>query len=292
MIGVGPWLDLGVALLLALTVALLYRLATTDAAFVSLPDAGADADVEDETPANSGRWRALAGYYPRLARQAGYDPGALEWTYWLAKLGLAVLVPLLVLVAWSRWSAGTPWLLLPVLIPAGFFLPDLALLWARRTRRLRIRRALSFFLDLMVSLLRSGLGLEEAFRRAGRGGLDQDHPLAREVALVDLELAAGKSRGVAFEALAERTGVRELKSLAAALRLGLRVGSSVRATLEAQADLMRTKRREETRRQLALAPLKTLLPVILCGFPVFIVFVLFPAVVEIFSVLGELATLF
>ncbi len=278
------WLDLGLALLLALTVAQLYRLAT----------AGGEtyapiADVDEDSGEEAG---APAGYYPRLARQAGYDPDSLRWPYWLARIALAVLVPLIALVLWSRWQGDIPWLLLLGLVLLGFFLPDLALLQVRRSRRQRIRRALSFFLDLMVSLLRSGLGLEEAFSRAGRGGLDEDHPLAREVALVDLEMVAGKERAAAFESLAERTGVRELRSLASALRLGLRLGSPVRETLEAQAGLMRTKRQEETRRQLALAPLKTLLPVVLCGFPVFIVFVLFPAVVEIFSVLGELAALF
>ncbi len=287
MTGLGPWLDLGVAVLLALVVAQLYRLATAGAgAYAPLADVELDGEAAETPPTR------LTGYYPRLARQAGYDPDSLRWAYWLAKVALAVLAPLLTLVLWSRSQGGIPWPLALVLAPLGFFLPDFALLRARRARRLRIRRALSFFLDLMVSLLRSGLGLEEAFRRAGRGGLDEDHPLAREVALVDLELAAGRSRGAAFEALAERTGVRELRSLATALRLGLRLGSSVRATLEAQADLMRTKRREETRRALALAPLKTLLPVILCGFPLFVVVVLFPAVVEIFTVLGEIATLF
>lgn len=291
MIGAGPWLDVGLAALLVVTVAQLYRLATTGASYAPLTEAGADFEDEYELRPAS-RWLRSMRYYPRLARQAGYDPDSLRWTYWLAKISLVILVPLLALVVWARWQGTTPWLALWVLVPLGFFLPDLALLRARRHRRLRIRRALSFFLDLMVSLLRSGLGLEEAFSRAGRGGLDHNHPLAREVALVDLELVAGKERGAAFEALAERTDVKELKSLASALRLGLRLGGSVRETLEAQADLMRTKRREETRRALALAPLKTLLPVILCGFPVFIVFVLFPAVVEIFTVLGEIASLF
>jgi pilus assembly protein TadC len=92
--------------------------------------------------------------------------------------------------------------------------------------------------------------------------------------------------------MALRTGVKELRSVAAALRLGMRLGNPVQDTLSAQADLLRTRRREDARRELSLAPLKTLLPILLCGFPIFLVLVIFPALVEISELLGEMQDLF
>jgi pilus assembly protein TadC len=243
-------------------------------------------DDRDDPPAGP------VGYFGRLARQSGYHPEALHWIYWVAKIGLAVLLPLAALQLWARWGAHPAWLLLVGLLLLGFFSSDLWLFAVRRARRRRIRHALSFFLDLIVSLLHSGLGLEEAFRRASRDGLETGHPLALEAGLVDLELGAGKERGQAFESMALRSGVTELRSVAAALRLGMRLGNPVQDTLSAQADLLRTRRREDARRELSLAPLKTLLPILLCGFPIFLVVVIFPALVEIAQLLGEMQGLF
>jgi pilus assembly protein TadC len=267
----GLWLDLLLFGLLLAVLLLIYR-----------------ANSGDESLASGQSWRErIAGYYPRLARQAGFDPARFSWVYWLSKLFLAVVLPLLVL---EVWAAPLPSIV--VLAVLGFLLPDLWLARARRRRRRRIRGALSYFLDLLVALLHSGLSLEEAFRRAGRGGLEEGHPLAEEVALVAVELDVGKDRAPAFQALAERTGVSELKGVAAALSSGVRYGVGLEATLEAQASLLRARQREGVRKQINTAMVRSLLPLFLCGYPVFVVLVLFPAMIEMFRAFGALAEIF
>ena len=77
---------------------------------------------------------------------------------------------------------------------ACFFLPDLWLWLRRRARMRRIRESLSYAVDLLVALLHAGLGLEKAFRRVASEGLDRDHPLGQEMALVASELEAGADR--------------------------------------------------------------------------------------------------
>lgn len=285
----GIWLDLLLLALVAALALLLYRMGRERPA-PRLRDPEAEGEAAAAVAAEP---RGFPRYLHRWARQAGLDPGALVAPWWLAKILLAALLPLLAVEAAARapfFAMPVPWLVL--LAAAGFLLPDLWLLLRRRARVRRIRIALSYFLDLVVSLLHSGLGLDEAFRRAGRQGLDPDHPLAKEVALVDNELEIGKERSLAFDALAARTGIREFRGVAAALRLGLRLGNSVQATLDAQADLLRLKRREAARRQISLAPLKTLLPILLCGFPLFAVLVIFPALAEILALLREIGALF
>ncbi len=279
MIG-GLWLDLTLLALLAATLVLLYRLRQEN------PLLAADTTGEAPRP-----W-PLRSRFPALARQAGFDPGRLRWFYWLAKVALAAAVPFLLAELLATLGDRPPALWIAVLALFGFFLPDLWLLWRRRWRRQKIQRSLSYFLDLLVALLHSGLGLEEAFRRAGREGLERSHPLAREVRLVGLELDAGEERGAAFGALADRTGVPELRAVAAALRLAVRHGTSVEAALETQADLLRTKRRENARREVTAAVTKSIFPLFLCGFPVFLVIVFFPAILELYETFRALADVF
>jgi tight adherence protein C len=232
-------------------------------------------------------------YYPALARQAGHDPDGLFWIYWGGKALLALLLPLLFLelvgLALPGLGVGLPWLLPPALL--GFALPDLSLLAARRARRRQIARSLSFFMDLLVAFLHTGMDLERAFRKAGREGFDLRHPLGREVDLVGRELDAGRDPGAAFDALAARTGVADLRAAASALRIGMKLGTSVRTTLEAQAEILWTKRRETALRAIHAASIKVMFPVMLCGFPIFILLTFFPALLEIFDALGSITDL-
>ena len=211
------------------------------------------------------------GYFWRLARPAGLAPEQ-AWPFFIgSKIALAVLLPLFAVMVLGAGIFG-------VLVAAivGFFAPDALIAYVRRQRQTAIRRALSFFLDLLVSLLQAGLSLDEAFKRAAREGLPKGHPLAEEAALVVEEMDMGRDRAAGFQALADRTGVRELRGLANALALGLGIGTSVETTLRAQADLARAKRREEGLARLQMASAEVLLPLMLCGFPVFLVIVFFP----------------
>jgi tight adherence protein C len=230
------------------------------------------------------------GFFGRIARQAGYDPKSFLPIFWLLKVILAALLPLAVNeIASDRMVENLPVWVLVLVGVFGFFAPDLWLLSVRKDRQKKIAWGLPYFLDLVVAFLRSGLGLEESFRRAGREGFRPDHPLAQEVALVSRELDLGKDRAAAFRALAERTGVAGMRGVAAALESGLRLGASVEATLRGQAEVLRAKRREDTMRAVQLASVKALVPVMLCGFPIFIVIVFFPAVTEVMRTFGAIA---
>lgn len=272
------WLDSALALLVAAALYGLYRVSTNQ------PMVARTASAEPGKVA-----RFFRTHYPKLARQAGFDAASIGWNL-AVKLVLAALLALVSLELGGRESSV---LLVVVAALVGFLLPDLWLLNARRRRRRRVRAALSFFLDLLVALLQSGMGLEAAFRKAGRGlRFGRSQPLADEVELVALELDLGKDRSAAFEALADRTGVTELRGIAAALRLGLRLGVSVEATLAAQAEALRLKHREDSLRQINRAAVQALVPTILCGFPILVLLVFFPAVLEIMDALELLRSAF
>jgi tight adherence protein C len=279
----GFWLDLLLAGLLIAALAVFYRLQWPRRAPAEGPGSG-----ERDTALDFRLGRHLRRYYPTLVRQAGFDPEAWRWPYWASKILAGVFFPLLLLDSWPR--APVPVLLLLGLV--GFALTDLWLILLRHRRRQRVTLALAYFLDLLVAFLQAGLSLQEAFRRAGRDGFETSHPLAREVLLVSRELDAGREPDVAFQALADRTGVPDLQGVASALRSGLRLGASVVRTLGSQAELLWTKRRELALRKINGAVVKSVFPLMLCGFPIFFVLAFLPGILELVDLLTEVTSVF
>lgn len=244
--------------------------------------------LRNRATGQAGATGGLTGVGGRL-RMAGIPPlpSALV-QYWAAKVFCACGLALLVQAVFSIRSLPptAPSLALPLL--AGFFLPDLGLSMAIRRRREEIRRGLSFLLDLVVALLRAGLPLDRALFRAAREAFPDQHPLADEILRLEGEIGAGKDRGTAFYVLADRTGIGELRALAAAVHVGLRSGASVEDMLESQADTLRERRREEAIRRINTSAALSILPVVLCGLPLFAVVVYFPAFLDILETLRSL----
>ena len=229
-----------------------------------------------------------SGVEQRL-RQSGISADGLGKTqYWSGKLFCACLGALTILgiqtIQAKPIEAAS--LMLPALI--GFLLPDLWMERARRRRVSQIRSSLSFYLDLVVALLRAGLPIHRALFKAARDGFADAHPLPEEVLRIEAEIQAGKDRGTAFYALADRTGVQELRTLAAAVHVTLKQGASIEETLETQAEVMRERRREEAIKRLNRSAAMAVLPVFLCGIPIFAVVVYFPAFLEILETLQNL----
>ena len=280
----GAWLDLVLLLLLGLTFVALYRLTP------ATPGGAAGFDANDSSAGTGSSRRArLRSHAQRLTRQAGFDPDHIRGPYWATKMILAAVVPLMISALASPHDYSWLGLGLPALI--AFVLPDLVLLLLRRRRRRRVRASLSYFLDLLVALVRAGSPLETAFARAG-ASLHQGrgHPLADEVALIAQELSLGKDRTAAFDALAVRTGVHEVKALAAALGMGLRLGASVESILTSQAEILRAKQREHALKLINRAAAQAIIPTMLCGFPVLLLLILFPAGLEIMEAFQALKT--
>lgn len=222
-------------------------------------------------------------YEWRLLRQAGLLPDQLRVYLLPLRVGLAVVLPLVTaeVVGMRGW--------LVILSAVGFVAPDACLGLIRRQRQRDVRQALSFFLDMMLSLLQAGLSLEQAFGRAAAQGLPAHHPLAEEVARIGAELSVGRDRGAAFRSLAERTGVQELTAVAEAVTIGLSRGVSLETTIKAQADLARARRREDGMRRLDKANAEILIPLLLCSFPMFVALVIVPLGLQLMDGLELLA---
>ncbi len=226
------------------------------------------------------RLRGMAGgpVYPFIATQAGYKPALWAIVYWISKLFFAVGFGVSTLMLTEGAAGAGAAVLLTVI---GFVVPDIILLLQRRSRQRRIERSLSFFVDLLVSLLRAGLPVEDAFARAGLRGFDTDHPISEEVANTSSDIAAGVERAEAYRGFATRTGVSDVRLVSSSLELGGRLGFGVADILAAHADVLREKRLENGRQRIDRATVAALFPVMLCGLPLMLVVVAVPLWIEI-----------
>jgi tight adherence protein C len=168
-----------------------------------------------------------------------------------------------------------------ILFAAGYYLPAVWLARRTRERQLQIERGVPDALDLLVTCVEAGLGLDAALQRVA-GELALAHPvLAGELQQTFLEVNAGIRRSEAMRRLADRTGVADLKTLAATLNQTETFGTSVGDALRVQSDGMRIRRMQRAEERAATVPVKLSVPLVLFILPSLFAVILGPAVVNI-----------
>ncbi len=145
-------------------------------------------------------------------------------------------------------------------------------------RQKSIQRALPDVLDLLVISVEAGLGFEQAVDRVITNVPGE---LADEFARVLGETQAGSSRADALRSMQERVDTPEIRSFTLAMIQADTFGVSIGRVLRAQADEMRVKRRQMAQEKAQKAPVKMMIPMVLCIFPALFVVVLGPAMINI-----------
>jgi tight adherence protein C len=178
-------------------------------------------------------------------------------------------------------SVEQPFLAVVLSFAAGFYLPDWWLRSRRITRQTAIERGLPDGLDLLVTCVEAGLGLDAAIQRVSDEIRRAWPILASELQTTFLEVKAGMQRIEAFRRLASRTGVAELKQLAATLTQTETFGTSVALALRIQAEGIRVRRMQRAEERAAYVSVKMTIPLVLCILPTLLAIVLGPAIVNI-----------
>lgn len=175
-------------------------------------------------------------------------------------------------------------LLSGVLVAAVFFyLPDL-LLWFFAKRRMDgVFRGLPDALDMMVVCVEAGLGLDQAMRRVAEE-MRRTYPvISEEFGLANFQLQMGRPRAEVLHELGVRTGVADLRALAAVLIQADKFGSSVAQALRVQSDSMRTRRRQLAEEKAAKTAVKLIFPLVLFIFPGIFVVLVGPAAITMIN---------
>jgi len=163
----------------------------------------------------------------------------------------------------------------------GFYLPALLLTYLRSKRQKEIFLTLPDALDLLVVCVESGLGLDAGMRKVTDEMKGHAKTLCEEFALANLQLQMGRPRREVLHDLGVRTGVDDVRSLAAILIQADRFGSSIAQALRVQSDSMRTKRRQMAEEKAAKTAVQLIFPLVLFIFPGSFVVLVGPAAIQI-----------
>lgn len=164
-----------------------------------------------------------------------------------------------------------------------FYLPEVVLWIIKKGRQDNIFYGLPDALDLMVVCVEAGLGLDQAMRKVTDEMKKTYRVIAEEFALSNLQLQMGRARTEVLHDLGARTGVDDLKALAAILIQADKFGSSVAQALRVQSDSMRTKRRQLAEEKAAKTAVKLIFPLVLFIFPAIFVVLVGPAAITMIN---------
>jgi tight adherence protein C len=136
----------------------------------------------------------------------------------------------------------------------------------------------------MVVCIDAGLSLEAALDRISREMIKKHRALGMNLLLMGAETRAGRGIIDALSSFADRLGLDEARSFAATLRQSVELGSDVGDALRAFSDEMRDKRLLRAEERANKLPVKMVLPLGLCIFPVILLVVLLPIIVKLLVV--------
>ncbi len=242
----------------------------------------------------------LAGFLPNADGQESIKDGLTEaglrgpnavTTFLGAKIVFAVGLPLIffVLMAAFRQNLGNTLIWSIVFAVIGFYVPTLWLMAKSSERKTEVTHALPDALDLLVVCVEAGLGLNAAIVKVSQEITLASPVLSQELRQVNNEMKAGINRIDALRALADRTGVADVKSLVAVLVQTDRLGTSIAASLRAQSDSLRVKRRQRAEEAAHKVAVKLVFPLVLCIFPELLLVLLGPGFISIFRSLSKIA---
>jgi tight adherence protein C len=107
--------------------------------------------------------------------------------------------------------------------------------------------------------------------------------IAEEFALSNFQLQMGRSKSDVLHELGARTGVDDVRSLAAILIQADKFGSSIAQALRVQSDSMRTRRRQLAEEKAAKTAVKLIFPLVIFIFPGIFVVLVGPAAITMIN---------
>ncbi len=247
----------------------------------------------DQTPVvlptrtSNARARDLAARLgARVARRFPNQVGTLATR--LDSAGLVGSVRPVELLGWKALAAasgllvGAPFVLhfgapgavvLVAAVLVGWFGIDLILERVHEQRRHAILRDLPTVMDLLVLSLEAGMGLDRALRTVIE---EYRTELSEEIRRVLHDVDLGLGRGAAFERMALRVGLDDLRSLSRAIVQSEELGVSLITVMHTQSREVRLSRRRAAEAEALRAPVKMLIPLVVFILPTLFMLLLGP----------------
>ncbi len=217
----------------------------------------------------------------KMLRQAGMSISAEEYslTQFLVLAGAALFFGVLCIFLGlgSRAAFGAIFG-----IYAGYTAFRMNLTLRITKRRESMEQQMPDVLDLLSVNVEAGLGFEQALSHV-IGHFEG--PLIDELTITYREISMGRTRRDALFLFAERCELDEIKTFVGSIVQAEQLGISIKNVLRTQASAMRATRRSKVEEKAQKVQVKMLLPMVGLIFPVLLIVLLGPAIVQIIHVL-------
>ena len=169
----------------------------------------------------------------------------------------------------------------------GYIIPSIIVSRLARARKRQMTRELPDVLTLIVVSLEAGIGVSEVLRLVGRETQRQGKVLGRELTMTSAQMAAGMSFEDTLKDFGTRTGVDEIRSLAALLIQSEKIGARLAPALRAAAELLNSRRRMSAEEAARKTSIKMLFPLVFFILPAMLLVILGPAVIQLMAVFAN-----
>jgi tight adherence protein C len=216
--------------------------------------------------------------------QAGYmNPGA-PGMFFAARFAMLVVFAVtgfMLLHFYATDVIGNRfWIALMCAAGFGYIAPTLWLSYQRREKLREYRNGFPDFLDLMIVCSDAGMSMDAAIERVARE-IKKSYPsLSQNLALLSIELRAGRISDDAMKSLGERMGLDEVRSFATLIQQSRELGTSLSGALRVFSDEMRHKRMSKAEEKAHSLPAKMSVPVTMCILPVVMLIAVAPIVAK------------
>jgi tight adherence protein C len=247
----------------------------------SVPGAGlaASADTRPSTPLGIRVTpKGYVAWLDKLLARAGRPSQLPLPRLLIAKPALALLVAVIGILVITKNPNPSSVLFVVLAAALAYFVPDILIHGRGAERQKAIELELPNTLDQMLISVEAGLGFEAAMARAGQNGKG---PLAFELMRTLQDMQVGRSRRDAYEALATRTDVPDLRTFVRSVVQADMYGIAIANVLKTQAKQMRIKRRQRAEEKAMKLPIKVLFPLMFCILPALFIVIMGPAVINV-----------
>lgn len=216
-------------------------------------------------------------------RQAGIQssPQRYRATVLMTVVACGLLAFFLAQMNGSSW--GMRFLALLIGVYAGVVICRFRLTSRITARKTEIYSQLPDMMDLLCVSVSAGLGFDQALSYIVQ---KSDGALFQELNITQREMALGRSRKDALNALADRCDNIEIRTFVSAVLQADEMGASLQNVLQVQSATIRETHKQNVEEKAQKLSVKILIPMVLFIFPVMFIVLLGPAAMSIVSTFG------
>ncbi len=174
-----------------------------------------------------------------------------------------------------------------MVIGLGTAAPYMVLRRKAKNRQKAIMLALPNALDLLVTCVEAGIGVDSAFALVTQ---KMNGPISETFATYLRQVGLGRPRREALTYVAQRSGLPDLINLSAAVNQSEELGTTMGDVLRLQADELRAARRERAQTAAQRAPVLMTIPLSLCFMPAMGAVVVVPSILNFIRFFGTLGS--